>query len=302
MCVLLQHRPVDCLLTMTNYIRTTSITSRLTNAATGNIFNVVYVVVMVVNSFISRSLNHRQFQALVDEVGVQYGDLLYFCEVRWLNQGSMLPLVCDLQKEIATFLPHNNLPYADQLFDPRWLARLTLLTDIITHLNALNVKMQSKYIIVTYMHAHITAFGVKVRLWEAQLATGQLEHFPRLATCVPDDVEPNTCVSVVASLMEEFASRFAGIRPGCGLQAVYHPFDFPVDDAPPYPQMELVELQCNDELKAKFYNSSPLSFFGDIALSLLGIFLNILRMFNASQPCLAAPRPYCCEQHFPKIK
>ncbi len=30
--------------------------------------------------------------------------------------------------------------------------------------------------------------------------------------------------------------------------------------------MELVELQCNDELKAKFYNSSTLSFFRDIAL------------------------------------
>ena len=30
--------------------------------------------------------------------------------------------------------------------------------------------------------------------------------------------------------------------------------------------MELVELQCNDELKAKFNNSSPLSFFRDIAL------------------------------------
>ena len=31
-------------------------------------------------------------------------------------------------------------------------------------------------------------------------------------------------------------------------------FDFPVDDAPAPLQMELVELQCNDEPKAKFYN------------------------------------------------
>ena len=45
------------------------------------------------------------------------------------------------------------------------------------------------------------------------------------------------------------------------------PFDFPVDDAASaLLPMELVELQCNDELKAKFYNSSPLSFFRDIAL------------------------------------
>ena len=166
--------------------------------------------------------------------------------------------VCDLQK---------NLRYADQFFDPRWLARLALITDITTHLNALNMKLQGKAIIVTDMHAHITAFEVKLRLWEAQLANGQLEHFPRLAACVPDDVEPDTCVSVVASLREEFASRFAGVRPlAADFKLFTGPFDFPVYDAPAPLQMQLVELQCNEELKVKCYNSSPLPLFGDIAL------------------------------------
>ena len=45
------------------------------------------------------------------------------------------------------------------------------------------------------------------------MANGQLEHFPRLAASVPDDVKPDTCVSVVASLREEFASSFTGVRP-----------------------------------------------------------------------------------------
>ena len=65
------------------------------------------------------------------------------------------------------------------------------------------------------MHTHIAAFevGLKLRLWEMQLANGQLEHFPRLAACVPDDVKPDTCVSVVASPWEGFTSRFAGVRP-----------------------------------------------------------------------------------------
>ena len=98
------------------------------------------------------------------------------------------------------------------------LARLALLLDITAHLNALNVKLQGKYILVTDMHAHITAFEAKLRFWEAQLANGLLEHFPRLAACVPDDVEPNTCVSVV---MEALVSQESGrwLRP----QAVYHP-------------------------------------------------------------------------------
>ena len=84
----------------------------------------------------------------------------------------------------AAFLRQKNIPYADQFFDQRWLSRLALLTDFPAHLNALNVKLHGKDILVTDMHAHITAFEVKLRLWEAQLANGQLEHFPRLAACV----------------------------------------------------------------------------------------------------------------------
>ena len=82
--------------------------------------DVMSVVVKVVNYILFCRLNHRQFQTLVDEVDVQYGDLLYFCEVRWLSRGAVLSRVCDLQKEIATFLRQKNLPYADQFFDQRW--------------------------------------------------------------------------------------------------------------------------------------------------------------------------------------
>ena len=84
----------------------------------------------------------------------------------------MLSRVCDLQKQIATFLRQKNLPYADQFFDKRWLARLALLTDITTYLSALNVKLQGKDILVADTHAHITAFDVKLGLWEAQLTNG----------------------------------------------------------------------------------------------------------------------------------
>ena len=109
-------------------------------------------------------------------------------------------------------------------FDSRWLARLALLADITTHLNALNVKLQGKDILETDMHTYITAFEVKLRLWEAQSANGQLQHYPRLTACVPDDVEPDTCVSVVAFLRNEFASRFAGVRPlAADSKAVYRP-------------------------------------------------------------------------------
>ena len=69
-------------------------------------------------------------------------------------------------------------------------------------------------------------------------------------------------------------------------------------------QMELVELQCNDELKAKFYKFSPLSFFRslffrDITLpsrnfpKYIAHVQRIVPMFGGT---------YCCEQLFSKMK
>ncbi|XP_076047236.1 general transcription factor II-I repeat domain-containing protein 2-like [Oratosquilla oratoria] len=129
-------------------------------AKSANLVDVMSVVVKVVNSILSRSLNHRQFQVLMDEVNVHYNYLLYFCEVHWLSRGAMLSRLCDLQQEIATFLRQKNLPHADQFSDPRWLAHLALLTDITAHLNALNTMLQGKDILMTVIYAHITSFEV----------------------------------------------------------------------------------------------------------------------------------------------
>ncbi len=63
--------------------------------------------------------------------------------------------------------------------------------------------------------------------------------------------------------------------------------------------MELMELQCNDKREAKFYNSSPLSFFRDIALpssncqKYIAHVQRIVAMFGGT---------YCCEQLFSKMK
>ncbi|KAG0712988.1 General transcription factor II-I repeat domain-containing protein 2 [Chionoecetes opilio] len=212
----------------------------------------------------------------------------------------MLSRVCDLQQEIATFLRQKNLPGADHFSNPQWIARLALLTDISTHLNDLNVKLQGKNILVIDMYSHITAFEVKLRLWEAQLAAGQFMHFPRIAACAPDDVDLNTCVGVVTSLREEFASCFTGVRPlAPGFKLFTSPFDFPMDEAPAPLQMELVELQCNDELKAKYRTVSPLSFFRDLVLpsnkfsNYIEHVKRIVAMFGST---------YCCEQLFSKMK
>ena len=48
------------------------------------------VAVKVANFVLARGFNHRQFRDLLMEADAQYGDLLYYCEVRWLSRGRML--------------------------------------------------------------------------------------------------------------------------------------------------------------------------------------------------------------------
>ena len=54
-------------------------------------------------------LNHRQFRNLLLEAENQYGDILYFCDVRWLSRGAILARVYELRNEIATFLKNKNI-------------------------------------------------------------------------------------------------------------------------------------------------------------------------------------------------
>ena len=86
---------------------------------------------------------------------------------------------------------------------------------------------------------------------------------------------------------------------GRGLQALYrHLWLFRWRRPRPI-QMELVELQSNDELKAKFDNTSPPSFFRDIALSSRNFpkytvhVQRIVAMLGGT---------YCYEQLFSKMK
>ena len=66
--------------------------------------NVMKVVVSTVNFIQSRGLNHRQFQELLIELDSEYGDVIYFSQVRWLSKAATLKRVWKLKEEISNFM------------------------------------------------------------------------------------------------------------------------------------------------------------------------------------------------------
>ena len=99
-----------------------------------NLKDVMEIIVKSVNFIRSRGLNHRQFQELVKEMNSEYGDLLYYCEVRWLSRGAMLKRVYDLKGELDNSMRSKGM-VIPQFTDSSWLSDFAFLVDDTDHLN-----------------------------------------------------------------------------------------------------------------------------------------------------------------------
>ena len=170
-------------------------------------------VVKTVNIIRARGLYHREFQAFLSDRDAEYGDVLYHCDVHWLSRGSVLQRFYSLRSEIDQFLREKDRPL-HELSDPLWLADLAFLVDLTHHLNTLNKSLQGKEQLVPHLYAHMKAFCVKLRLFETQLRTMNVAHFPALSeikSAFPKaniSAQKEKYVSVIAALMAEFNQRF----------------------------------------------------------------------------------------------
>ncbi|GBN11246.1 hypothetical protein AVEN_237166-1 [Araneus ventricosus] len=66
------------------------------------------------------------------------------------------------------------------LEDTEWLSDFAFFTDLLCHMNNLNVKMQGKNQFIDDIWAHLKAFKLKLNLFSGQLAKNDLSHFSRL--------------------------------------------------------------------------------------------------------------------------
>ena len=171
--------------------------------------SVMEIVVKTINFIRARGLNHRQFRKLSDEMDSQYGDLLYYTEVRWLSRGTMLRRIYELREEVFHFMEEKGKPVFN-LKVPLWLCGLAFLVNITQNLNFLNSKLQGKNQLIHNLFDFICAFETKLEIWEKQLREGNLCHFETLSKQSPPDT--GLYAIEISYLRKEFENRFKDLR------------------------------------------------------------------------------------------
>ncbi|XP_065444398.1 general transcription factor II-I repeat domain-containing protein 2A-like [Chrysemys picta bellii] len=262
--------------------------------------HVMNTVTQTVNFIRAHGLNHRQFQSFLREIDSEFGDMPYHTEVRWLSRGKVLKRHFELREEICQFMDSKGKD-CTVLRDEKWKCELAFLADITSHLSALNLQLQGREHIITDMHDAVKAFQVKLRLWETQMHQCNLSHFPCCQVIRNQEsatVFPNaTFAEKLSALRTEFARRFSDFEAQkSNFELLRNPFAVDVETAPVEMQMELIELQCNGTLKAKYDTAGPAQFTRFIPEAMPQLrqhAARILSMFGST---------YLCEQLFSVMK
>lgn len=173
-----------------------------------DLVSVMKTVVEIINFLISRSsLVHRQFKSLLQEVECEYGDLLLYNNVRWLSRGKVLArFVCCLEA-IKMFLDEKQKRFP-QLNDESWLLKLMFMTDINTHLNELNLKLQGQGQTVLDLFSYWKAFTMKLDIFTRDINIKAFKYFPNVKNHANQfEVNTDELQEYVKALKAEFEKR-----------------------------------------------------------------------------------------------
>ncbi|KAL0973635.1 hypothetical protein UPYG_G00207640 [Umbra pygmaea] len=132
---------------------------------------VMNVVIQIVNKIMAKSLNHRQFRSLLDELESTYSDLQLHNKVRWLSRGEVLKRFAACLGEVKTFLGSKGLTFPE-LEQPEWLEKLHFMVDMTAHLNTLNTALQGKGCTALHMLEEVLAFERKLTVLARDLQKG----------------------------------------------------------------------------------------------------------------------------------
>ena len=146
----------------------------------------------------------------MQESEASHDDLLLHNDVRWLSKGKALEHFVELRDQVVDFLMQSqSKPAADHLRimqDTEYMC-VAFLTDIFSHLNALNLQLQGKEKPVVNMVEKLDTFGNKLGLFHKDLLSERLLHFSTLKTVGHSKVTENM-KTFITQLRENFYARF----------------------------------------------------------------------------------------------
>ncbi|RXN35893.1 general transcription factor II-I repeat domain-containing 2-like protein [Labeo rohita] len=280
-------------------------------ASLGERYSEVMTTVMKLVNYLraSSALQHRLLRSFLVEVNATFDDLLLHNNVRWLSKGKVLERFWALRKELETFLLDQKSakakPFVDFMKNEEEMEVVAFLTDITSHLNDLNLKLQGKNSTVCDLMSAVRAFQRKLEVFKCDLQQNLL-HFPRLLDQTAGKHHRHNYAEFLEKLITNFQTRFEDFPLGKQvLLCIENPFlvksiaEFSTEAMKVFPwanaatlQTELIELQENLALQES--HCDPVTFWTKMVTAagvplLQKMALQILTMF---------PSTYCCESAF----
>ncbi|XP_045114791.1 general transcription factor II-I repeat domain-containing protein 2-like [Portunus trituberculatus] len=134
------------------------------------------------------------------------------------------------------------------------------MVDITKYLSELNVKLQGPNQLLSSLLSNVKSFEAKLKLWKVQLERSNTVHFPTLQEQNPSTTDEYA--GECAKLIEAFSERFKDMKSKQQeLNIFATPFNVVPADVPDNLQHEIIQLQSDDELKARYNNLSLLEFY-----------------------------------------
>lgn len=221
-------------------------------------------VASTVNYIRSHGLNRGPYLEFLKETDSELVDFSYYKAVRWLSCGKVLSWFFQHREAIKSFLAEENQP-EPLLSNTDWLWKLAFFVDLTSHMNQLILKLQGETNLITDVFSHIKAFRTKLLLFERQLRSQNLGHFPCCAKFREEsraEFPSSFATEIVRDLQRQFHERFSDLDEKTDeIKMFQNPFDCCVDTLPSQYQLEIIDLQSDDMLKDKYREGSLMQFY-----------------------------------------
>jgi len=256
--------------------------------------------VKIVNFIKAKSLNSRIFEQLCKDMDSEHYELLLHSEIRWLSRGKVLSRLFELKDEVRLFfIEHKSFSLSERMNDYSWLATLAYLSDIFTHLNALNLSLQGTHITIFKVEDKIEAMIKKLELWSLRLSKKNYDPFPNLKNCIESteeelsDKDSKYFIQHMGDMQRSFRDYFP--VPDISRNWIRQPFEIDIHQINGLTSLEedsLVEMSTDTSLKMQFNQKSLEHFWLHVRKDYPQLSSKALKVL------IPFPTTYLCEKAF----